>query len=368
MTQSEFFKENEVHIGEGKDFTVKPPVYYSSLTNAFFFYFQTYADRKLNYHLLLDPERWNKKTIAFELTGSDENIVFTLLGFHRFIELLLKDVLKRLDPFLAVRMPESSRELYLYYDKRLGSEDLKSVEYSEAMNRFKYAFTHYEKNSDVYLNVLQKYEFLTEQRNQEMLRELVAWRNRIMHNGSALPNLFAFEFLITQGIVPIIINILNAEKDMLKGYLPPYLTTASGIPLLEILSQIKFTFHDFTTKEKQKDTGLQLIKVAHLKEMGRAAFQFEINTYRHQSMNEALPLIKERLAKRELVEAKGVQHVIICPCCAVQSLVVYTHTSQAPWRSAPHSQKWCGCLTCDYAIRDDIGDPYQFGITSYPFF
>src|SRR6185312_14893968 len=94
----EFFNSNTVRIGEGKDFSVTPPIYYVSLREAFQNYFGTFRSKRLNFGLLLSIKDWETANLSFDYTGADENLIFTILGFHRFFELLLKDILRRIDP------------------------------------------------------------------------------------------------------------------------------------------------------------------------------------------------------------------------------------------------------------------------------
>src|SRR6185436_18063703 len=112
----EFFKNNDARIGKGKDFTTTPPVYYSSLNEAFQNYFLTFRERKDTFHFILDKQMRTRHSLAFNFTGASDNIVFSILGFHRFIELLLKDILRRINPFLAVKFLEKEDELFQYLD------------------------------------------------------------------------------------------------------------------------------------------------------------------------------------------------------------------------------------------------------------
>ncbi|MFW5804230.1 MAG: hypothetical protein ACOCWG_03255 [bacterium] len=138
----EFFKNNDLRIGEGKDFTITPPVYYSSLNDAFQNYFLTLRDKKDTFHFILDIQTWTRQSLAFNFTGANANIVFSILGFHRFIELLLKDILRRINPYLAVKFLEKKEELFQYLDNQICADEIKTIEYSETFKRFKQAFKH----------------------------------------------------------------------------------------------------------------------------------------------------------------------------------------------------------------------------------
>ena len=135
-------------------------------------------------------------TMDFYIINYHEyNVVFSILGFHRFFELLMKDILRRINPFLAVKFLEKEEELFKFLDNKLNADEIKTIENAETIKRFKQAFKHYDKTSEIYLEHLKDYEFLTTKESYETLEMLAEWRNRIMHNGTTLPNLFAFEYL-----------------------------------------------------------------------------------------------------------------------------------------------------------------------------
>jgi uncharacterized protein YerC len=217
----EFFNNNDVRIGEDKDFTTNPPVYYSSLNDAFRNYFLTFRDKKDTFHFILDIHSWTRETLAFNFTSYD-NFAFTILGFHRFFELLLKDILRRINPYLAVKFLEKEKEIFQFFDNQISADKVKSIEYNVTVKRFKQAFKHYKKTSKVYIEHLKDYEFLISQRSLETLEILAEWRNRIMHNGTTLPNLFAFEYLVSQRLIPLIDQIVKSEKKYLNNYLPHF--------------------------------------------------------------------------------------------------------------------------------------------------
>src|SRR5690606_12329743 len=129
----EFFKNNDVRICEGKDFTPTPPVNYSSLNDAFHNYFLTFRDKKDTFHFILNIQTWERKSLAFNFTGANDNIVFSILGFHRFIELLLKDILRRINPYLAVKFLEKEEELFQFFDNKISADEIKTIEYSETV-------------------------------------------------------------------------------------------------------------------------------------------------------------------------------------------------------------------------------------------
>jgi hypothetical protein len=368
----EFFNENNVRVGEGKDFTVTPPVYYASLMDAFLNYYSTFRNKRLNFGFLPGIKNWKTANLSFDYTGADESIVFTILGFHRFFELLLKDVLRRINPFLAVKMFEKEDEVFEFIDNRLNPDNVKTIEYGETVKRFKQAYKHYE-NSEVYEKHLKPYEFLISPQNSESLSYLAEWRNRIMHNGTTFPNLIAFEYLISQRIIPIIKLVLDAEKPLLDKYDPHYLTSSTGINILDQILGVKFDFMEFSDQKKAYDLAIKILKLQHIKEFGRAAsiqlpyLRKNRDFYEHLYEN---PIGRsERFAASEQQNRSDIFYNLIkCNCCGTKSKVVYRMEYSDLWTDEVKFNTWFKCFHCDYSFLHGTGDPHDFGLADAPIF
>ncbi len=356
-----FFKNNDVRIS--KDFTTNPPVYYSSLNDAFHNYFLTFRDKKDTFHFILDIQSWTRETLAFNFTGANDNIVFSILGFHRFIELLLKDILRRINPYLAVKFLENEEDLFLYFDSKLRADEIKTIEYNEAFKRFKQAFKYYDKNSDVFSQHLKDYEFLLSQRSIETLNYLTEWRNRIMHNGMTLLNLLAFEYLISQRLIPLIDKIIKAEKKYLQNYLPHFFRTATGIKLIDEFLAVKFEFSDFEEKSKSRKLAISLLRLGHLKEIGRTTFNINIrnNISYYEPYYDNPNGRVERFAEAER-KNRDFYNLRECLCCGAKSMVVYRKSIDIPWADRKFIS-WFKCYNCDYSLKDNVGDPNFFNLS-----
>ena len=366
----DFFKNNEVKIGKGKDITTTPPIYYSSLKEAFHNYFFTFRYYKDSFHYILDIQTWDKSSLAINFSGANDNIVFSILGFHRFIELLMKDILRRINPYFAVKFLEREDELFQYFDNKISPDDIKTIEYNEAVKRFKQAFKYYDNTTIIYKIYLKKYEFLLTQRNIETLNILAEWRNRIMHNGMTLPNLFAYEYLVSQRIIPLINEIIKAEKKYLKKYIPYYFETKTGIKIIDEILAVKFEFTDFKDKSKSKSLAFSLLKLVHLKEMGRAAFNNDIVIRKNNSFYE--PYYENPNGRIERFAETERNHYEFydlrdCLCCGIKSLVVYRKPIDIPWTDDKFIS-WFKCFNCDYSLKNNIGDPSFFNLSDKPIF
>lgn len=357
----DFFKNQIVLIG--RDYTVNPPIYYSSLHEAFSYYFLTFKELKDSLHLAMPNHiKWPRESLGYNFSGSEQYINFSILGFHRFIELLIKDKLKRINEFLAVKILEKQRDIFQFLEGKLNPDEVNTIEYSESIRRFRQAFEYYSKDSEIYLTHLQTFEFIKKPEHSKSLDILSRWRNRIMHNGSTLPNIYSFEYLISQRIIPLVKDILEAEREHLNGYFPPYLQTKTRINLMNEFLAIKFHFSDFTNIAKHDELSHKLLKLGHLKEMGRSAFYLISNNPSYLEPYYNAPIERaERFARSEKhnVDFFDLRE---CLCCGVHSLVVYRQPNSVNWIGEPFIS-WLKCYNCDYSLKNNIGDPFHFQLS-----
>lgn len=371
--QKKFFKNNEIRIG--KDYTITPPVHYSSLANGFYNYFLTFRDKKDSYHFLMDKTLWTRESMSMNFSGEESNKVFAILGFHRFLELLLKDVLRRINPLLAVKFLEKPEEIFKHLDQKLNPDDVNTIEFREAHNRFKQAFRYYNKTSEEYLNVLKNYDFLNEQESIDTMEMITSWRNRIIHNGSTLPNLFAFEYLISQRFIPLINQILIAEKEHIKDFKFHFIETKTGIKVLDEIMKIKFTISDFDNTNDRYELAFKIIKLGHLKEIGRAAYNNDRIIRHNKSYYE--PYYENPIGRHEQFAASEANNPEFyslnnCICCGAKTLVVYRKELDKEMVKLFGSENyisWMRCYNeCGYSVKNTVGDPFQFGLSEHPLF
>ncbi|MBI1286183.1 MAG: hypothetical protein GC178_01250 [Flavobacteriales bacterium] len=362
----EFFRKNDVKIGEGKDFVRIPPIHYSSLHNAVRSYYESFRTNQSMMPYISDIHTWSREAHAFNFKSTDE-IVQSILGFHRFIELLLKDILRRVNPFLVVRLDQHPKDVFAFLDQTADPDTIRTVEFQETLRRFKQAFLHYDSTSEVYQNVLKRYKFILSKENQETISVLTEWRNRIMHNGNTLPNFISFEYLVSQRLFPMLQSLLKAEKDMLKNWRPLYFETHTGLNLLEEILSVRFSFTDFSNETKTKTIIKALLKLGHLKELGRAADNHDfgkrngISYYEPQSGN---PNIRtERFVESE-TQLPDFFSRHNCICCGAKTLIVYRSIVELPDPTKAIPISWLKCYNCDYSIsRGHVGDPFDFGLS-----
>ena len=366
-TTDDFFKGNEYKIDEGGAI-LTPPIYYQSLNDAFNNYFKTVRNNKDTYHFLLDFK--DSQTSSFDFHNLD-SAVFTILGFHRFFELLLKDILRRINPFLAVKFPEKEKETMKFYNNKLNHEKMETVEFRKAFERFREAISYHNENPHkTEYSIVQRFLFLS---NDDTLNRLARWRNRIMHNGNTIPNVYLLDYLVSQKIIPIIDAVVKADKDILKNYLPHYFETLTGIKIIDEIIKIKIDYNDFNNESKANELALKILRLAHLKELGRASYTLEYTI--KNNISYYAPYYKDPIGRnRRFAEGEEKNHesfyapIKKCPCCGFDTLVVYRKEYDDIFTKKKAFISWFNCFTYTYSLKNNIGDPEYFGYSKEKLF
>ena len=369
-TVNNFYSENEVKIGS--DYQISLPHYYDSFNNAFYHYFETYRDLKYSYLFLSEISYWNKRGKAFESAPAYTNIVFTILGFHRFFELFFKDFLSRLNENYAVKFPVKTKDIFKYHNSEMDTECLKTIEFGEAFKRIQGVFKYYKSNSKEYKETLSGYEFIVEKSSLETLKRLAEWRNRIMHNGSSYPNIFSFDFMISQELFPILDRLMSieVEKEYIKK--PIYLVTKSGINVFNELLVTKFNHSDFNNTSKATKINEVYMKLGHLKEIGRASINHKIMMRNSNIDYNELQCIgttprSQRIAESEVNAQPKKSRLFNCICCEAKSMVIYQN-EYFDLDGISKNKKWAKCYNCDYSIDESIGEPSKYNLSKYKIF
>lgn len=372
---SDFFTTNKITVG--KDYDVRPPTYYSSLKEAYFYYFSTFKYKKDSFHFILSIDNWNNEGLGSSYSsGAMEEICFSILNFHRFFELFIKEVLGRISPFLSVKMFEKEEEIFRYMSNSINAEDIKTIEFSDALKRLKFAFNFYREGSKEYNEVLIHFKFLKDKKVMDAFDVLSQWRNRIMHNGKTFPNLFAFDYLISQEITPIIHEIINTDIIKSEWGNVFLFKTQTGINVIEEILKVKFNHQDFNNFNKKTYLASCFFILAHLKEIGKASFKLELNTRFNRHHIEPYyenPIGRvERFAESEK-NCPDYLKTSTCICCGLSSLVVYQRTTKHPFSTEIFPNEfvtieWLKCYNCEYALKNNIMDAHYFGISDTQYF
>ena len=321
---TKFYIDNEVRIGE--DFTTFPSHYYSSLNNGFQNYFDTFLDIKDTLLYLLDLN-WKREGIGMNFDISYDKIVSSIIDFHRFFELLMKDLLCRVNPYLGVRL-ESPKEFVNFFLETTPAKELKSVEFGGTFERLRVLIKNLDDNSE--FADVKKFDFLLDTKSG--LKELGWWRNRLTHNGNKIPNIISLDYLISQKIIPLVSRVVKVQEEITgKNHTPYYFETATGINIIERITKIKFTQKELTlSEETQKEINQSIaqryIELYQLKGLGRAAINYGkisgININIYTEYHRIQDKDSHKLIKFQ-EQAKEYYKTYNCLCCGNPTLATF---------------------------------------------
>ncbi|MDK9856023.1 MULTISPECIES: hypothetical protein [Staphylococcus] len=269
-------------------------------------------------------ENFDKRTYSYSHKQDYyENFSETILHFHHFFELILKDLLRKEEELLPLditcdsyKITELIKKIPLSNDERM--EFIQEITSSKKKKKNFNTLTFYKLLNRtckvIELKPEVKFKFLAKHRSEfDYLNYL---RNKIWHQGKVMLKYEAFDFLIGQYILPLVKECLEVSeyKEKYRSHKIWRFNKNS----LEINP-----FEDIIEEFKNESPAID--KIAVLKELGRASYYSHygkgfgsIIDSRNQSANQ--------LAQAELENSLSTNEILKCPCCAANSLVTYTHT------------------------------------------
>jgi hypothetical protein len=277
----------------------------------------------------------------------------TIVHFHHFAELCVKELLRREHPLLAVDVSRRPRILHALLMKQdidpLEETELRSVEFSEALDRLCDLIRSREIRSH------RKLHFVLKAR--PFLDKLNWLRNRILHRGTYVLRYSALDAFVGQYTLPFVDRALR---------LPIYSNSKFQwrYPKLDCRTD---PIRKLVAEARQTAPSTQ--RIALLKELGRAAYANPLprGPFRKQTrgiaLQETAEVEAQRLAMSEAKEAGAVE-VRVCPVCGVEALLVYGDIqSQEFYDSRTGTVVDLGeefytyevrCLCCTFQIEDEL--------------
>jgi hypothetical protein len=379
-------EKNEVPVDNTKDRKRTPPHFFNSLRDAFASYFNTFRTNNSTYESYAMSTSTTKKAQLKILESQFldvENTVLSMVHFQRFFELFIKDLLYRTNPKLTYSEDKSHSRSGSTW-QLVGNIQAKifrpykpegriiSAPFSEILKRF-YSLVIFTKdpakqqNSLVrkFSKILQPYSFLDDDDHKATIEFINWYRNKILHNGTRLPSLRFFDYIVTQRIIPIVKRIRSLTKQEFGDWWY-FLETKTGVDILDSLSTTEFEQTNSKTMKQVKITVRNLLHIGHLKELGRANFNmnwlmrrnlratFEYNYY--DPIGRGL-----RFAATEKEKNGYAKEIVSCPCCGNEPMVIYRQEHNDIFN---HNQllniDWVKCYTCDYYLRYNTMEPALF--------
>jgi len=336
-----FLKNNEVRIGE--DFQSGQPNYYESLLASYRHYFDSFQTRKTTRHFHLEFENNSRKGLAFNYSDL-YNTKFCISAIHNFFELLIRGLISGC----------------------ISEKELKNMNFVQKQG---------ELNKQIYLGEIEEsYKFLTTRSIRKNLLVLNDLRNDFIHDATLSINLHGLDYLMARVVTPIVLEVI--QTDMKLGvikFFPIYFSTHYQINILEKISELQFEVEDFESKDNSGELAYELIKLGHLKEMGRACINNtlrlrgdrSVSWYENRYDNPHLRNEKFAALERDNADFYSLHH---CPCCGVKSQVVYRKSIKDIFDTGKDFVSWSICYTCFFSLNDDNGDPYYSGLIPGPIF
>lgn len=298
-----FFKEEKSdlkHIG------------FLSLKIALKSYFSTYLAVKDN--LITHPNSYS--FILNDLENLEYNNKYyeasseTIIHFQHFFELVIKDILGKESPLLAVKANTNSIIFHKLINKEEITSDeadkLYSIEFSEAIKCF------FELLENDRLKCMSKYNFFKDEKingvkARDILETLNLFRNRTWHKGMFILKYNALDEFVGKYILPLVKKILGIS-DYSK-YAEKYMFyKEASCSYMNIMNLNVFDKIVEENKLSNSNSG----KIAFLKEVGRTFYYLKDrgeNNYKYDS------IINEQGENGLIIDIKK------CPVCGLNTLI-----------------------------------------------
>lgn len=286
----------------------------------------------------------------------------SIVHFQHFFELIIKDMLEKENPLLAVRANQN----HIIFHKLLKGEDicdsdmdsLYSIEFSEALERITKLLSSN--------RIDNRFKFIKDYNN--VLKALNIFRNRTWHRGMFSLKYDSFDEFVGKHILPLVIEIINLEEYSYYEDIWKYSENYIGVDIInEIVIESKSSTVDHT-------------KIALLKELGRAAYIKKDKIVKMRSDEEIKNIISHMLGDEGINIIKSAlgsdseMRVMTCPSCGKDSLIVTFGVGE-------DIDELCGsggyqminryyeyedtveCINCTFELNKYVGNLNDYGIS-----
>lgn len=285
----------------------------------------------------------------------------TIIHFHHYIELILKDILREKHPMLANTFDVNHEFMLKILNNSLNENEIrkvKTVEFGRTLDRFIYLLEN-EKiqphGFDIFLERNNKGELKFNSEIRNSLNVLNRVRNKTMHRGLFNLKYEYLDELIGKNILYFVIQSVNHPLLSGKEFFWKYSELSCGIdPINEIINS-------FSGENNTYDLG----KISMLKELGRASYSTKSRFDKAERKND--PLVKmgihNILSEEENANINSAHYAVFhseadlsrCPVCGFDTLVSYT------WRDDHAFIHKIKCETCSFNLRNDIKNASEYG-------
>lgn len=370
-------------------FTRTPPHYFSSLRHGLGAYFNTFHTQNASYEYYargLSHVKWKRQLREYL---DEDNSILAIVSLERFFELFIKDILRKVHKDLIYSSKHGYKDVPELFTRILSGEFIpKSTEGKKHTVPFKETLKRFfglvdlmdlqhrgiaDNMTKKFSVIAKRYSVLTSKSCQGSLELLNWYRDRILHSGNRLPSLWLLDYIISQRLMPLIEEITTVHKKELDSSLF-YLKTLTNIDIVKAIRSLSFDFSDLKSKSNEA-IFLKLLHLGHLKELGRANMNMNLymrsNRQASYEYNYRDPMGRgKRFAKAERKEHKHAIDIKACPCCGVESMVVYRERIEDFFSETKKMKNidWVKCYTCEYHVRYNAGDPFLLQLSQHRVF
>ena len=267
----------------------------------------------------------------------------TILHFHHFFELLLKDILRNVHPLLANASYDDDTIFYeLILNKEISLEkqsNIKTLEFDRTIKRF------YRLLDNKYFD--SSYSFFGKHR--ETFEKLNVLRNKIWHRGLFIIDYESLDLFVGQYIFPLLEEVSQKTNYLNDAKIWKYsLPNCNLDPIKEIVEELKSDNYD-------------KICVGLLKEIGRASYENPLkNDDFYLTVDYENTVIADMSAKFQS-QYYAAPIIRICPVCGKKTLLIKNLIDgYSLFGDGPKVEYEASCALCGFSISNRFLVPNRF--------
>jgi hypothetical protein len=330
-----------------------PDVALLSLRVALKAYFSTYKTMQYSIHLFEPQSKADQKTIDHgHSVAYCEASTEAILHFQHFVELFIKDVLRKEHPLLA----DVAAHDPIIFHKLLRKEPLqdaeqrgiRSIEFGESFDRFCRLVEAGRIDKGMYDFVVQA---------KPWIESLNALRNRLWHRGAFVLRYPALDDFVGRWVLPLVSTVTALPPYRDKEKIWRHQRLDCGVdPIAEIIKVCSAPSYDIG-------------HVALLKELGRAAFACPYHDNNFASHIDAAVRRRLECAANQECSVPNVSGVTTCPVCGSKCLVI-SDDIELEGEDPPagtYDRAWLytwqvECRACSFAVNHHLKNASCYGL------
>lgn len=370
-----------------KEFSTPIGVKYTALKQGLNNYYSTthYLEGGLGlaYFSLPGEEETEFDNNNYLLEGYHTCFINSIIGFHHFIELHIKDILIEHHPSFGIHPKKFPGA------KKFIEEIDSTIIFSEKSVNFLFAIEIIEElkknqsNADSKHKLHPKYNFVATDENLSTIKKLYSYRNSTLHKADIILPAIPYDYFITQHVLPIINQFIQIEPDFILDEINKPIHC--GVNVFNEILKIKINIDDLKKDDHNKELDHNLSYLAHLKELGRASYNRPIDntlkelkqlekenskddqdifSYNYSKEIKKIIVAENYVKDLSLKENEKIWAIHNCPCCGVKTFLVFWRVVQ-PIEGMPRAYRVteeAKCQFCDYEIDRAMGEPKRFKI------